>query len=247
MTQFTRIRISLIVERLDPTPAIYHAVLEDARRRGIEFAIGGGMAVAAYTIHRQSAKDIDLYVQPHDRDAMIALVHEHGLKDYFEVQPYDRKWIYRSYTDNVIVDIMWAMPNQRAQVDIEWIRRGRPVEMYGEHVRVLPAEELIWAKLYVLQRDRCDWPDILNLLYCTADQLDWDHLVRRVDDDAPLLGAVLTIFRWLCPERAALMPGRIWHRLAEHVRKSGAPRADLLDTRPWFVPALEHAHAGEMN
>ena len=30
---------------------------------------------------------------------------------------------------------------------------------------MLPPEELIWAKLYVLQRDRSDWPDILNLLY----------------------------------------------------------------------------------
>jgi hypothetical protein len=232
------------VERLDSPPAIYQAVLDEARRRGIEFAVGGGMAVAAYTVHRQSTKDIDLYVRPQDREAMIVLVHEYGLKDYFEVCPYDRKWIYRSYIGNVIIDIMWAMPNQKAQVDIEWIRRGPEVELYGERVRVLAAEELIWAKLYVLQRDRCDWPDILNLLYCTADQLDWDHLVKRVDDDAPLLGAVLTVFRWLCPERAAAMPRPIWRRLAEHVRRSGAERANLLDTRPWFIPALEHAPVG---
>jgi hypothetical protein len=45
-----------------------------------------------------------------------------------------------------------------------------------------------------MQRDRCDWPDILNLIYATALELDWDHLFRRLDDDAPLLEAVLTIF-----------------------------------------------------
>jgi hypothetical protein len=227
---------------------IYKCVMGKARESGIPFAIGGGMAVASYTIHRQSTKDIDLYVQPHDRDRMIELVHECGLKDYYEVQPYDRKWIYRSYSgDDAIVDVMWAMPNQRAQVDAEWLRRARELEVFGETVRILPPEELIWAKLYVLQRDRCDWPDIINLIHATADELDWDHLVRRVGDDAPLLGAVLTVFRWLCPERAGHLPGRIWHRLAESVKKNGTPipRHDLLDTRPWFVPAIEHAPQGD--
>jgi hypothetical protein len=221
--------------------------MNKARERGIEFAVGGGLAVASYTVHRQSTKDIDLYVEPRDREQMIAVVHECGLKDYYEVLPYDRNWIYRSYIgDDAIVDIMWAMPNQRAQVDAEWLRRGRQIELYGEMVRVLPPEELIWAKLYVLQRDRCDWPDVINLIYATGDDLDWEHLVSRVGDDAPLLGAVVTVFRWLCPERAARLPGRIWHRLAESVKKNGTgiPREDLLDTRPWFVPAVEQAHQG---
>jgi hypothetical protein len=221
--------------------------MNKAREREIEFAIGGGLAVASYTVHRQSTKDIDLYVEPRNREQMIAVVQECGLKDYYEVLPYDRNWIYRSYAgEDAIVDIMWAMPNQRAQVDADWLKRGREIDLNGDTVRVLPPEELIWAKLYVLQRDRCDWPDIINLIYATADELDWEHLVSRVGEDAPLLGAVLTVFRWLCPERAALLPGRIWHRLAESVKKNGIgiPREDLLDTRPWFVPALEHAHQG---
>lgn len=204
------------------------------------------MAVATYTIHRQSTKDIDLYVQPHDRERMIQILRELGLDDYYDVLPYDRKWIYRSHSGDVIVDVMWGMPNERALVDIDWIRRGTEIPLYGERVRVLPPEELIWAKLYVLQRDRCDWPDILNLIYATADHIDWEHLLKRVGDDAPLLGAVLTVFRWLCPDRAAVLPGKIWRNVAEHVRNPcGGTRAGLLDTRPWFIPALEHAHSGE--
>jgi hypothetical protein len=220
----------------------YVDVIRQARARGIEFAVGGGSAVAVYTSARESTKDIDLYVLPEDRERMIEVVKDCGLRDYYEVRPYDRGWIYRGYVDDAIVDVMWSMPNQRTQVDLDWLRRGPEVDLYGEQVRILPREELIWAKLYVLQRDRSDWPDILNLIYCTASKLDWDHLVRRIGDDGPLLGAVLTIFRWLCPEKAHVVPARVWKRLVSQCTepRGGIPRPNLLDTRPWFVPALDH-------
>lgn len=223
---------------------IYCAVIQQARARGIQYAIGGGLAVEAYTIHRVSTKDIDLYVTPEDRDAMIEVVTECGLGDYYEVHPYDRNWIYRSYSGEVIVDIIWSMPNQRTQVDAEWLNRGRHIDIHGLRLRVLPPEELIWAKLYVLQRDRCDWPDILNLIHATAPELDWDHLLDRVGDDAPLLDAVLTIFQWLCPQRSAQLPRHLKERLRSN-HCGGVPekfRADLLDTRPWFVPVMPQAH-----
>ena len=61
----------------------------------------------------------------------------------------------------------------------------------GTPVRLVPAEEIVWAKLYVLQRDRADWPDIFNLLARCGPRLDWDHLVRRMGGDLPLLAAAL--------------------------------------------------------
>jgi hypothetical protein len=223
--------------------AVYVDVIREARARGIEFAVGGGAALAVYTGARESTKDVDLYVLPEDRERMIQVVTDCGLTDYYEVRPYDRAWIYRSHLNTcAIVDIMWSMPNQRTQVDLEWLRRGPSAEMFGERVRILPREELIWAKLYVLQRDRSDWPDVLNLIYCTAPEIDWKRLMRRIGDDGPLLGAVLTVFRWLCPEKAHLIPARVWERLVHQRRPPrGIPRPDLLDTRPWFVPALQQA------
>lgn len=232
------------MEPRDPQWPVYFEVIRQARARGIQHAVGGGLAVEAYTIHRQSTKDIDLYIVPGDRDAMIDVVTHCGLADLYPKQPYDRKWIYRSFVDDIIVDIIWSMPNQRAQVDPSWLCRGHEIEVHGERLRLLPPEELIWAKLYVLQRDRCDWPDILNLIDATARELDWDHLLTRVGDDAPLLDAVLTIFKWLCPQRAAHIPARTWKRIRASTNGKGQAnsRANLLDTRPWFIPALPQAH-----
>lgn len=218
--------------------------MREACAQGIPHAIGGGLAVQSYTVHRQVTKDLDVYVVPQDRQRMIQVVSNCGLGDLFDRQPYDRNWIYRSYRDDTIVDVIWAMPNQRAQVDSEWLSRGPLLDVGAGPFRVLPAEELIWAKLYVLQRDRCDWPDVLNLIYATAPNLDWAHLLSRVGDDAPLLHAVLTVFRWLCPQRAAKLPSPMWRSIAASARKhrNGTKRANLLDTRPWFIPALEHTH-----
>jgi hypothetical protein len=230
------IRHLTVVDRPQELWPLYSCVIREARARGISFAVGGGHAVAAYTQYRKPTKDIDLYILPADRDAMIDVLTSCGLEDYYAVLPYDRKWIYRSYRNDVIIDIMWAMPNQRTEVDLDWLVRGPEVDVNGARVRVLPAEELIWAKLYVLQRDRSDWPDILNLIYATGPALDWDHLLARVGEDAPLLFAVLSVFRWLSPERAQELPSWLWPRLCEDQGAARSP--DLLDTRPWFLPTL---------
>jgi hypothetical protein len=215
--------------------SVYLDVIREARTRGIPFALGGGFAVGAYS-PRQSTKDIDLYVLPEDRERMISVLNDCGLTDYYDVCAYDRGWIYRSYQGDAIVDVMWAMPNRRTQVDSLWLTRGPSVDLGGEVVQVLPPEELIWAKLYVLQRDRCDWGDVLNIIHSAFDKLDWEHLLSRVGDDAPLVAAVLTIYGWLCPERAPKIPVPVEILARPSNRRDDAiPREDLLDTRPWWL------------
>jgi hypothetical protein len=49
-------------------------------------------------------------------------------------------------------------------------------------------------KLYVLQHDRCDWTDILNLIERLPEGVDWRYLFDRVADDAPLLWSVLQVY-----------------------------------------------------
>lgn len=214
--------------------------MRQARDRGIRFAVGGGIAVATYVPTRMATKDVDLYVKPSDRDAMIEIVLGMGLRDYFEKCPYQRHWIHRRYEGDTVVDVMWGMPNHRAVVDDDWLELGREVEMCGERFRVLPPEELIWAKLYVLQRERTDWPDILNIMYATAHELDWGRLIDRVGSDAPLIEALLSIYRWISPSRAALIPKWVERKLKQAARTAGSGIAhdDLLDTRPWFLPRV---------
>jgi len=226
--------------------SVYQQVIAEARRREIRFALGGGFAVSVYTGQWRNSKDLDVYIVPEDREAMIEVTAELGLRDHHDKAPYDRTWIYRSSSDGIIVDVMWSMANHRAPVDEAWLMRGAAVNVNGEHLHILPLEEMIWDKLYVLQRDRCDWPDALNLLYAAGPLLDWIRLLDRVGDDAPLLAAALTVFGWLAPGRAQAFPPWIWDQLKISPPAPGdcdtdRARVDLLDRRNWFTATAEGA------
>lgn len=220
--------------------SVYDRVFAALGRERIPFAIGGGRAKQCYSGVLRQTKDLDIYVLPSDRDVAIRATVSAGMADYYDRKPYDRKWIYRSCQDDFIVDIIWAMANQRAQVDQVWIYNGPHVEARGKCFRLVPPEELIWAAIYILQRDRSDWPDALNLLAATAETLDWDHLLGRVAGDAPLLGALVDVFQWLSPADARHVPSSVHQRLhrARNDFESTHNRAANLDTRSWFVRAL---------
>jgi hypothetical protein len=219
---------------------VYRMVIDEAQKRGIRFALGGAFAVAVYTGYWRNTKDLDLYVLPEYRDRMIAVVQDAGLRDYYDENPYDRWWIYRGHQGDIIVDTMWAMANHRAQIDELWMS-GPEIELRGYRMRVLPVEAMLWDKLYIVQRERCDWPDVLNLLYAEGRHLRWEYLLGRMGADAALLGGVLSVFAWIAPGSARELPDWLWGRLGIRPPAGGAEeidkaRVELLDRRPWFGP-----------
>ena len=221
--------------------ALYDCVLRGAAENRIPFALGGAFALATHTGCWRNTKDLDLYVPPEHKDRMIELVSSLGMVDYFDTKEYDRWWIYRATRNGMIVDIIWAMANHRQQIDELWMS-GPEVDLRGHRVKVLPAEAMLWDKLYIMQRERCDWPDVLNLLYATGADLNWELRLGRIGDDAPLLAGVLSVYRWAAPGRAAQLPSWIWQRVGLPPSRSAGPddfnqrRVALLDRRLWFVP-----------
>jgi hypothetical protein len=221
--------------------SLYRAVISEANARGIPFSIGGGLASKSYADRWNNSKDIDLYVRSADREALIEVSVKAGLADYYDRKPYDRNWIYRSYRDDVIVDIIWAMANQRSTVDELWLT-GPQLQIDGLTIRLTPPEETLWSKLFVMQSDRCDWPAAWSMLYSIGPDLDWGHLLDRLGEDFPLLGGLLSVYKWICPDRARELPDWLWNRVAieapprGHSLELGASHAKLLDSRPWLTP-----------
>jgi hypothetical protein len=219
----------------------YLEAIHRVRKTGARFLLGGAFGLASYTQRWRNTKDLDLFVLPSDKDRVIDAVTKAGFEDYHDQLPYDRGWIYRAVRDGVIVDTIWQTPNRRSEVDEEWFARARPVVICDEHLQAIPAEELLAIKLYVLQRDRCDWPDLINLLFFTAETLDWQHVLRRLDQEKPLLGGLLQVFNWIAPARAMRIPSEIrteFHLSAPSGEDLFLPedfRIKLIDSRPWFA------------
>ncbi len=195
---------------------VYKAVVDGALEDEIPFAVGGSLCMALYAGSVRPSRDLDIYVTPETKDRVIALLTRLGFADLHQLRPYDRSWIFRSTFGEDIVDVIWAMANHRTDVDDDWIQQGPVVDFTGRPLRLIPIEELIWSKLYVLQRDRCDWPDIINLIGHRAHDIDWSRLRRRIAEDGPLLQAVLSVYAWIRPgtnadqDRARLIDSREW-------------------------------------
>jgi hypothetical protein len=220
---------------------VYAMVIADARREGVRFAAGGGLATSFYTGMWRPTKDMDLYVVPAHRDAMIEATQRAGMQDYYAQQPYDRSWIYRAVRDGIILDVIWALANGYGRVDERWLRAGPQASVGRARFPLLAPEEILVTKLHVLQRDRCDWPELLNLLYATGPVMDWERLLASFAGEERLLAALVLLFSWVAPGRAAQCPDWLWDQLQIPAPDAQRPmrdqiRIDRLDTRPWFTP-----------
>lgn len=221
--------------------AIYRDAIQALRRAGIRFLLGGGFALAAYIGRWRDTKDIDFYIMQEDREKTVDVLTKAGFDDLFSRMPYDRKWIYRSTRGGVIVDIIWAMANQRAQTDALWFERAQKAIVRGEELSVLPMEEFLWCKLYIMQRDHCDWMDVFNLVYAVGPRINWSHLLARLEEDWPLLKGMLTVYGWLCPRHAQHLPESLRKKLKlpkPAVSQKKRNHIRLLDTRGWFAAIL---------
>lgn len=204
------------------------------------FMIGGAFGLACYTGRWRNTKDLDFFVLPEHHEAFVDALLKAGFVDYHETLAYDRGWIFRAVADGVIVDVIWDTPNRRARVEPVWFERAPQVSLRGETMLAIPAEELLFIKTFVLQKDRCDWSDLMNLLCFQAGHLDWEYVLARYGEEVPLLRALLNVFAWLCPIEASQIPEPIRARIGlevtvpENAAEVTKRRVALLDSRPWF-------------
>ena len=56
-----------------------------------------------------------------------------------------------------------------------------PERVLDVPVRLIPAEEMIWSKAFVMERERYDGADVAHILRACAETLDWPRLLQRFD------------------------------------------------------------------
>jgi hypothetical protein len=219
-------------------------VQDTMRKAGVNVLVGGAFALARHVGRWRGTKDVDFFIRPADREKAVNALLSAGFEDYYDRVTYDRSWIFRGHRSDALVDLIWTLPNHVTEVDDRWYQYSVPFTMGGDEYRVIPAEELIRIKMYVMQRDRCDWPDVINLLRITGPQLDWARLLGELGDDVPLAHAVLILFNWLAPDQARTLPDWVRARFAlpsvtpEQSQELERTRTWMLDSRPWYAAFL---------
>jgi hypothetical protein len=221
--------------------SVLAAGTEALERAGAPFLLAGALALATYTGHWRNTKDIDVIIRAEDRERAVEALRAAGFDDYFEREAYDRTWIFRGFKNGVLFDVIWALPNHRVGIDDAWFRHATPLCLRGRRHLAAPVEEIVRVKLYVMQRERCDWVDVLNVLAASVERISWPRLVDRMGRDLPMLHAALAIFNWMCPGRAHALPAWLRKQFAlprveaDDLVATEERRVRLFDSRPWFA------------
>src|SRR5262249_28329380 len=112
-------------------------------------------------------------------------------------------------------------------VDEQWLRRAAVSEVLDRQALIVPAEEMIWQKAFIQERERFDGADIHHLLRCKGAQLDWDHLLARFGDRYwEILLVHLITFRFASPSDKDQVPEAVMRELIRRLeRKEAQPAA----------------------
>lgn len=207
------------------------------RDRNVPFVLGGAFAVWFYTGVWRHTHDIDVFAEPESVPAAAEALKSAGFEDLGEQAPGDREWIYHAVKGDIIVDVIFKFANRITSVSADWIKRSRPGELLGEDVRFLPPEELVWSKIFTMNKHRCDWPDIMRIFRANCANFDWDHLIKMLGDHWLLLGGLVHVFDWQHPDDHACIPqgvrDELLKRRQDHQPQQGVGnREKLLD--PWI-------------
>lgn len=193
---------------------VYKRALEALNAAGLPFVVAGAYAIYEHTGIYRKTKDLDLFFEPSGVVAAARALREVGFITRLE----DEHWLAKATSGEYFVDLIYGMGNGIAFIDEEWARHSRPGIVAAAPVRIAPAEELIWHRLFISERHRHDVADILHLILCVGETLDWERLVRRVGQNWPLLLAQLLTFSYVYPGYRSNVPEWVYEQMLERAR-----------------------------
>jgi hypothetical protein len=217
---------------------VYRRALEALNRASIPFVVAGAYAIYEHTgIYRQT-KDLDLFVEP-----AVVISAAHALHDAgFVLRLEELHWLAKGFVGEKFVDLIYGMGNGLAFVDADWFTHSRSGVLAAQPVHIAPAEELIWHRLFINERHRHDMSDILHLLLCEGDTLDWKRLLSRVGEHWPLLLAQLQMFSYVYPGYRTNVPGWVADQLIDRARTDiGRDEEDAHVTRGTLISRFSFA------
>ncbi len=144
-------------------------------------------------------------------------------------------WIAKALSGAAFIDIIYNSGNGLCRVDDEWIAHATPCEVLGYPTRLTPAEEQLWSKAFVMDRDRFDGGDIINLVRARGHEMDWARLLRRFRGHERVLLAHVVLFGYAYPCDREQVPQGVTDQLLHAVRDEAVP-----DGRVCRGPILAH-------
>ncbi|RYD56653.1 MAG: hypothetical protein EOP56_11420 [Sphingobacteriales bacterium] len=175
--------------------AFYQEALELLNQSGVNYMLGGAFAMFHYTGIYRDTKDLDVFCKPSEYPKMLKFFAEKG----FHTELHDARWIAKVFKGEYFIDIIFDTVNNICTVDDSWYEHASEGTFADTPVKFIPAEELIFCKIYVQNRERFDGADINHVMMRYGKNIDWKRLFMRLDRHWHLLLAQILIFQFVYP------------------------------------------------
>lgn len=217
---------------------IYKRALRILNEAGVPYVVAGAYAIYEHTGIYRKTTDLDLFVEPSQVVPAMRALKAGG----FKTKLAQSHWLAKAIDEPFFVDIIYGMGNGLALIDPDWYRHSTPAILAATPVRVAPAEELIWHRLFINERHRQDMADIAHLILCVGDTLDWQRLVDKTGPHWPLLLAQLQMFYYVYPGYRSRVPDWVLTNLLERARaETGREVASETATRGTLISRFSFA------
>jgi hypothetical protein len=191
------------------TREFYREALRVLREAGVPFLVGGAYALHPYAGIERHTKDLDVFLRPADCPAALGALAAAGCRTEVTFP----HWLGKAYRGDDFLDVIFSSGNGLAPVDDRWFEHAVAAEVLGMPARLVPAEEMIWQKSFVQERERYDGADIAHLLRARGRDLDWPRLLSRFGPHWRLLLAQLVLFGFVYPSERDRVPGWVMNDL----------------------------------
>jgi hypothetical protein len=188
------------------------AILRDA---GIPHLVGGAYAYARYTGIERHTKDFDVFIRRGDFGRAAWAFQKAGYKAELTFP----HWLGKAYKGDDFVDLIFSAGNGVAAVDDLWFEHAVRDEVFGVEVDLIPAEEMIWSKGLIMERERFDGADVAHVIRATGDRLDWTRLLERFGPYWRALYAHVVLFGFVYPSDRSKVPAWIVDEFSNRLRE----------------------------
>lgn len=242
-----------------PEPAarqFYLRTMQTLNEAGLDWLVGGGYALGHYTGIERHTKDFDIFVRRPDYDRTMEVLAAAG----YATELTFPHWLGKASCEHGYVDVIFSSGNGVATVDDAWFQHAAAGEALGVPVKLCPAEETIWSKAFIMERERYDCADIMHLLLACAEKLDWMRLLKRFGTHWRVLFSYLCLFGFIYPAERARIPAWVMRGcmglLEREMRAAGPVRVCqgtllsreqyLIDIQRWGFLDIRHTNASTM-
>ena len=193
--------------------AFYRHAMQVLMDNDCPFLVGGAYAFARYTGVERHTKDFDIFIRREDFPKFAEVLGKAGYKTELTFP----HWIGKAFKGDDFIDLIYSAGNAVAKVDDLWFDYAVPGRVLDMDVKLIPAEEMIWSKGLIMERERFDGADVAHVIRAVGEKLDWRRLIDRYAQHWRALFAHLVLFGYIYPSDRSKIPSWVMRELLDRL------------------------------